>query len=127
MSIFWSVFFVAALAVIYVAFVRPEIARFKAISGLPARIESDEASLKGRIVRSFVGIKTVVLGAVGVLTSSLGLLPPDILPGLHDVTWSAFVSEGTALKITSVLMITMIVTHAVGLRRAAEIVPKTGA
>ena len=124
MSVFWSLFFVLTLVVVYFAFVRQEIEKFKLVSGVYATIDGYEASLKQRLQAAFAGAKTAVLGAIGVVTSALSFLPPDTLPGLHDVSWSAFVSEGTALKISSFLMIAMIVTHAVGLRRAAEVEPK---
>jgi hypothetical protein len=127
MSVFWSLFFLAALAVTYLAFVRPELARFKALAAVSTRVGAVEATIRDRIARALTGAKTVILGALGVVTSAISFLPPDILPGLHDVTWSAFVSEGTALKITSGLMIAMIVTHAVGLRRAVERTTRPGA
>ena len=123
MSVLWSIFFVVTLVVVYFAFVRPELAKFKALAGLSATIGGYEASLEQKVAHALAGAKTVLLGALGVLTSSLSLLPPDVLPGLHDISWSAFVSEAAALKITSVIMLVMIVTHVIGLRRAAEVVP----
>jgi hypothetical protein len=124
MSIFWSIFFVLTLVVVYFAFVRPELAKFKALAGVSTMVGTFETSLKQKVLRALTGLKTVLLGAFGVVTSSLSLLPADVLPGLHDISWGAFVSETTALKITSMIMIVMIVTHAVGLRRAVEAAPR---
>ena len=39
-------------------------------------------------------VRNIVLAIAGVVTSAIGLLPPDVLQGFHDIDWTAFFTAG---------------------------------
>lgn len=105
--------------IIYLWILRPKLVEFRLVAGIFSKIDSEGLSLWQRVKLRLLGMKTTILGMVGVLVTAL----PGLLDELRQVEFSAFLSSSAALKIASAIALAMTITHIYGIVTAAKIDP----
>lgn len=127
----WFALFTAATLAVYFFVVRPKLKEFRLTAGILDHL--DDFALAGwqRVRLRLLGLKTWLLGCLGVLVAALPQLldgiahvAPGALESLHLVDFSAFFAPEIALKISGAIMLAMTVTHILGLAKAVEIEPR---
>lgn len=115
-------FFVVSglIALIYVFYVRPKIAEFRAVTGILDKVDAEGYSWWRSLLARLSGFKTVILGALAALFPQL----PAILDEINGFTgWNLFLASGTADKVAAGLAAATAITHVAGLVSAAKAIP----
>lgn len=123
----WLVILGMLSLALYLLVVVPKWRAYRSIADIGAKIEAANGNIWQRISLQFSGLKTAIIGFVGTfvtLLPQLAELCHQILVEFHDVDFSPFFSAETALRVSGLIMLAMVATHAFGLVFAAKIDPK---
>lgn len=116
---FWFAIIACFALGVFFSIVLPKLKQFRATAGINAKIAAAETSLWQRICLRLLGMKTLLAAIAGMIVTVL----PTLLEDLHEIEFSAFVSQDIALKISGGIMLLMTITHILGMVTAANIEP----
>jgi hypothetical protein len=130
-ALFWPAFVISSWIVLYLAFIRPMLAKIHSTMGTAPTLASPHVSWGNKALTYIQGSKTVLLSffvslftagksAVDALSQNTSILDE----AKNNLPWSTFLTPDMALKAVGVIMFLITGLHLWGVLAAARSTPK---